>query len=347
MGVSKKTPRWAQLLGPDYFALVASGMSHEDAASSLRSDNGVAIGGMSLDSISRAMRSYASDVRQAVGCSPSETIDNALQEAIKSGERLSRPLTGLVPPPLAPTAFQPLVLPYRDCLVWCDVHIPYHRPEVIEQSIESAISRGIRSLIIAGDFMDVHWGSKFSAWKTKGAHHENIRREFSIAQKIFSIIDEAFEEIIIIPGNHDGGRFMHMTGGSVDFELLCSWLFGWPVDSKPEKVTIGLNRSLVLEGSPRGTWRITHPRKARKIPLSLAEELAAKFQCNVLTAHQHHLGVRMHRHLPYICCDGGHMQDERITDYKQEVDDAHANWVAGWVELVDGWPLVCAAKPVG
>lgn len=272
-------------------------------------------------------------------------IDRVLQEAVIRDERLRMPFKGLVPPPLAPTAFEPLVLPYRDCLLWCDVHVPYHLNEAMAASLRSAVSNNLRRIIIAGDFMDTHWGSKFISWKTKAVHHESIREEFAIAQAIFAILLDTFEEVIIIPGNHDGGRWQRFTNGAVDFELLCSFMGGWKVDEKPDKLTIGMNRSLVLEGSPWGDWRITHPRKARKVPLSLAEELAAKYGMNILTAHQHHLGSRMHRHLPYICCDGGHLQDASITDYKQEVDDAHANWVAGWVELVDGWPTCRAWRP--
>lgn len=331
----KKTPEWALDVLPAYFGHIAGGMSHEDAALAVKDAYPEETAGKSLGTILRNMRNARQNFVQYGG-----------EEATFEGELARQSFHGLVPPPLAPTAFEPLVLPYEDCLVWCDIHIPYHRADVIEQSLESAVNHGLKNLLIAGDLMDIHWGSKFMSWKTKGGHHENIRQEFAITQKIFSILDRTFEKIIIIPGNHDGGRFMHMTGGSVDFELLCSWMFGYRVDEKPEKLKIGLNRSVTLQGSPRGDWRITHPRKARKVPLALAEELAAKFQCNVLTAHQHHLGVRMHRHLPYICCDGGHMQDERITDYKQEVDDAHANWVAGWVELVDGWPNCYAATRV-
>jgi predicted phosphodiesterase len=352
--VARKTPDWALELAPAFYQLVAQGVGREEAAHKLRADHPSIIGALSLETIQRAMRLFKAELVNGGlqvesddgSLAPLDFVDAALQEAILAVDgRTRRVPKGSVPPPLTPTAFSPLVLPYKDSLVWSDVHIPYHLPEAMERSLDSALDKGITRIILAGDFMDVHWGSRFMAWKTKGMDVENIKQEFAITSRIFKLLLELFEEVVVIPGNHDGGRFQHLSNGSIDFSLLCAFMIGCSPAEMPENLIVGMNRWLVMEGSPRGDWRITHPAKSRKVPLMLAEELAAKFQQNILTAHQHHLGVRMHRHLPYICCDGGCLQDERLTDYKQETDDSHANWAPGWVELVDGWPLCQSVLP--
>ena len=128
------------------------------------------------------------------------------------------------------------------------------------------------------------------------------------------------------------------------FEQLMQLTLGCSLEELSKTFTIGQNRWFSLVGSSWGDWRVTHPKQIRVIPLGLAEVLAWKFDTNVLTAHQHYLGVRKDRYGHYVVCDGGHMQDEERTGYKQECDTTHSAWCAGYVELVDGWPRLIPAR---
>lgn len=347
---SKKTPSWASAALLEEYDGLAVDLTYEEAAGALRSKYEF-LRGKGLEAIMRGMRSMRREAPVGPrGAVEAPLMDEAEEAAAPDGDLLEDELAGKlfqgsVPPPLASTAFKPLVLPYQDSLVWCDTHVPFHMNDCMEESLNSALSNGVRQIILAGDFMDIHWGSRFIAWKTEGAHVENVRQEFAISQAVFKILLNEFDSVVVIPGNHDGGRFQHMSGGAFDFRLLCSLMGGFPLDKEPENLTIGMNRWMVLEGSPWGDWRITHPQKARAVPLALAEVLAWKYSMNILTAHQHYLGARMDRYGKHIVCDGGHMQNEGITDYKVEVDNSHSNWTPGWVELLDGWPVTRAYRP--
>jgi hypothetical protein len=336
----RKIPSWVDETYPRYFQLVGMDFSHDEAAQQLKEEFSGLLQDKQIGTITRNMRGlkqeiqerfdeYHNNVFAAIGANPSY------------GEVQTAPELQ-VPPPLGGTFTSPVLskyidIPYADGHVWCDCHVPNHNDGLIEKSLRRAKEQGGMNLYIAGDFLDMSWASKFVAWGQAGP--EQVKEEFAIAKKIIQLALEVFENIYIIPGNHDGTRFKYMSNGSLGFENLFVMAMG-SADMLNKRVHVGERRYMVLRDSKWGDWRITHPQSARAVPLSLAQTIALKEQQNVLTAHQHYFGMGFDRYGHFMICDGGHMTNEELTEYKMEMDTAHSNWAPGYVELVDGWPYL-------
>lgn len=313
------------------------GLSNEDAALSVRELNPGIVGHLSVMTISREMRRWSRKIKE----------ESARERLINEITNEEFGASGGVPPGRAqPPSVLPLpphlVLDYQDGHVWSDAHIPYHIPELMDISLMRAKSDGIKNLYVPGDLFDLKWASSFIDWGKEGP--EQVSKEFDCARKLMDTVMEVFDRVVITPGNHDGGRFRRVSDGVLSFEQLLEMVLGIRLIDYRDKIIVGHNRWFRLEGSPWGNWRLTHPKSARAIPLSLAQRLSEKFHENILTAHQHYLGVSMDKNSYYILCDGGFMQDERLVGYKNEVDTSHSQWTPGYIELVDGWPHIVSSQ---
>jgi UDP-2,3-diacylglucosamine pyrophosphatase LpxH len=294
------------------------------AAEDLRSGYKELLEDISVSYIERSMRLAAQNARGTAA--PENTLG------------AEEPVDGC-PPDLPPTIGEcsspPLIVEYDDGQVWSDTHIPLHTPELMQRALSDMYRKRHRRLYVAGDFMDCQFASAFTSWGSAGP--AEVREQHKAAEQILEAVLDVVNEIIIIPGNHDGTRFKHMSNGSMGFEMILRGLVG-PAALRDGKIKFTEKRWCVLKGSPWGDWRLTHPGAMRKIPLSTASAIALKVGTNVLTGHEHHLAVGFEPTGRYMVCNAGHMQAEHLTDYKQDVDTTHASWTSGYVEFVDGVP---------
>lgn len=281
-------------------------------------------------------------------------LTNLSSETIRRGFRLYAatlkggeigPTPASMPPPVEVSGLPPVIsgeisIPYRDGHVWCDCHIPMHNEELIRLSVTRAAMNPGQNLYIAGDFLDMDWASKYVGWGMKGPRE--TLREFGVARQIMEYALHVFDNIYIIPGNHDGARFKNMSKGALGFEALMTMVLGMDEHFRDGTIVLGEQRHITLKDSPWGDWRITHPDKARAVPLSLAQAISQAKHCNVLVAHQHFLGASFDRWGKHIICDGGYMAQERLMDYKVECDGTHSAWSPGYIELVGGMPNIVA-----
>lgn len=83
-------------------------------------------------------------------------------------------------------------------------------------------------------------------------------------------------------------------------------------------------------------YRASHPQEYSKLPLKNADELAQKFQCNIITAHEHHLGKTWDRYQRYVVVNGGCMEDQSKAAYTRLRDNNKPNFHPGFVLLKDG-----------
>lgn len=316
----KKTPRWVEKYRDEY-NVYADKYGKTAAAGLLKTFNPELLM-MSTDTVARAFRAFAEEEDRGGVVGPTQCS---------------------VPPPtdatdLPPSVSDGIVIPYADGHVWCDCHIPLHNSDLIELSITRAAMRPGQNLYIAGDFMDMDWASKHQGWGLKGPRE--TRREFDMARDIMQMAMHVFKKIYVIPGNHDGTRFKYMSKGTLGFQSLMTLVLGSDEHMRNGSIVIGEQRHMTLLGSPYGDWRITHPDKARAVPLSLAQAISTTKHTNVIVAHQHFLGVAFDRYGKYIIADGGYMSSEMLMDYKTEVDSTHSAWAPGYLELVGGMPNI-------
>lgn len=340
MSRSREWSAWVEKYAPKWFYLTGvQGWTADEAANHLKAIN-KDIPKMANDSMRRRFAEYAQEIKTI----RAEYNPQVATEGIafpEWGAADSSPAQ--VPPPLGLSELPPVIsngidIPYEDGHVWNDCHIPLHNDKLMNYSLERAKVDGVKNLYIGGDLMDMSWASRFIGWGS--ASPREIEQEFSIAKKIVEAAMTVFEKVYIIPGNHDGTRFKYMSHGALGFTNLMTMILGSDSWKDDNYLTIGEKRWMRLRGSAWGDWRITHPISARANPLSLAQALCLKHGENILTAHQHYLATGFDKTGRYLICDGGYMSHEELMEYKQEVDSTHSGWAKGYVELVDGWPML-------
>src|SRR3972149_10814896 len=102
--------------------------------------------------------------------------------------------TSFAAPDLAPVA------KYSGEFVVCsDLHIPWHSPPALEHMCETAVALSVPTLVIAGDLIHADALSRFDHFQDTPP----IALELRSARSVLDALENVFEHIIIIPGNHD------------------------------------------------------------------------------------------------------------------------------------------------
>ena len=62
-------------------------------------------------------------------------------------------------------------------------------------------------------------------------------------------------------------------------------------------------------------WRATHQLNYSRLKGRVGDDLAQKFQCNIITHHQHHTGKIMDRYGRYVIIDNGGLHASEMMAY--------------------------------
>ena len=242
-----------------------------------------------------------------------------------------------------------LVVPYQDCVVVGDAHMPYiHKPAMIRMLCQ-AKEANIKTLVLNGDALDFDWASYFISMAAPGTM-EAVELHRRAIYDIMYALSGIFTKIYITRGNHDE-RLLARANKLLSLQSV--WhMFACPDDKWRDrdgnKLPNLLNVCEITErfymtmtGSPTGDWRFTHQKNYSVIPGRVASRLATKFNCNVIAAHEHHLAmVTSGTVANHYALSGGWLGDERKVEYKQMRDTLHPKSTVGWIALVDGVPQV-------
>ena len=85
-------------------------------------------------------------------------------------------------------------------LVLPDVHVPFHDIQALTVAISEAIKRGVKSVLLNGDFFDFHGGSRF----IKDPRLRDMSAELDVGAEVIKTIHTALDcPIYFKKGNHD------------------------------------------------------------------------------------------------------------------------------------------------
>lgn len=240
-----------------------------------------------------------------IGSSIHVTKD-ALQKRTK---RLSHPYD---PQPLPPELEEE-----GDFVVLADIHANFVHWDVIRKAVELGSRFAIKRCIIAGDALNADALGRFP-----GLYYTApVKHELECLKEVFDTLFSHFREISLCRGNHDF-RVSKATFGQFDFSSFLEHI----APKKASRVTTtDYDRIWVKTSS--GKWLIAHPDTYSRDPLKTARTLSSKYDCHVLTAHEHHGAVGISdngRHivgsLPCACTE---------PPYKAMNSNAMPNWVMG------------------
>lgn len=243
-----------------------------------------------------------------------------------------------------------------------DIHIPYHRTDVILGACKLADTLGIRRLFILGDFLD---GSAVSSFLDRGATTKVVD-EILATGKVLSALREIFDEIILIQGNHDHRleKFIASLrggpGGRTAFDMLAAAL-DVDRDSTPGELARDyLARFLEADGVElhelsecvlNDFWYLYHPGGSSINPPTFERAIANKKLMGVIGGHSHLWGLGFHQSASFPVWNMGHACKHEEFRYPKQKISKYPNSVPGYgaiyqtPEVPEGKLLPIAVHP--
>jgi len=215
-----------------------------------------------------------------------------------------------------------------------DVHVPYTDYDLAGMVSLVGRVKSIKTLIIAGDLFDL---DVFSTWSpiTLEATWADERRA---AQALISEWLQTFEEIFIVTGNHDR-RIQRKLDGQFGAEDFLN-ILGFGHEPRVQWSNWG---HLVMD-TPQGEWRITHGKQYSINQLVVADQMALKFDQNIMSHHEHHLAMGFDRYKRHAIVNNGCLVDPEKLAYVQLDDTKMANMQKGFATLINGYPQIYGEK---
>lgn len=214
-----------------------------------------------------------------------------------------------------------------------DVHIPCTDWSLAERMCEVAVRRKIDTLFVIGDFWNLDALSRYDHI----APPCPLAVELDMGSRLMMRWRQVFSRIVVRLGNHDV-RLHKQVAGGVSHEMMTSFLdAGHGVEYAP------YGHVEILSGGQR--WRATHPSAYSRLKLRTADDLAQKYQCNVISWHEHHAGKTRDKYNRYTIINGGGLFDADKFAYVNLFDNTLPTMNQGFVLLEDGWADVLTPYP--
>lgn len=199
-------------------------------------------------------------------------------------------------------------LDFDECMIAGDFHLPSCKMGYIQKMCalaERHMKPGKRILLDCGDILN----------GDKDSRHEPLApqitrsQEFDLVKGVVDYLLGTFDEIYMIPGNHMRKRFMGRLEQDMSYEQLTVLL-----TSHPRRVHISPYDIYHLR-TGGDDWTITHQYQYSKNKLIKANQLAQKYQTNIVTFHQHHTAIGRDEWDRYTIVDCGGFHDSSMMAY--------------------------------
>lgn len=226
-----------------------------------------------------------------------------------------------------------------DVIVVGDVHVPYTNKKLVELVREAAQKFGIKQIAIVGDLFSF---SSLSKWPTI-VREPTVSEELRGARELLSYWMQHFDQAFMCMGNHDL-RLLGAVKGELGPDNLAD-MFRPPAVA-PARLRMTMRDRMWLSTKPK--WLLAHQVMYGRAKLSIAQQLSATYECNVLTHHQHHQAVGQSANGKYIIADNGCLCDANSTPYKALVTNSFPEWCVGFSIFTGGTYLpYWHGKPFG
>ena len=226
------------------------------------------------------------------------------------------------------------VLDWERCIIIGDAHLPTTDFALAETMLKIAQRLGIKKLLIAGDLINADAYSRYEHLVSP----PTLAEESAVAVRFMARVGEVFDEHVLLRGNHED-RFLKRNGGNVSVGVLGA-LFS---SARGKLRTTPYSYATVRSGGQ--VWRVTHQRNYSRIPGRVAERLAMKYGCNIISFHQHHVGVHMSSNGQWVLVDGGGLFDDEKMAYVQLTDSIMPRMARGFVVLEHGTASLVTPYP--
>lgn len=212
-----------------------------------------------------------------------------------------------------------------------DAHVPYTDWEFATLVSEIAKKHlpEPRELIIAGDFFSY---DQFSTY-AQIVKHPSWKQERKAAKALLKLWFDTFDVIYGLMGNHDR-RLQKFVMGAFDENDIISMVY-----SNPDKLKWS-NYGYCIVDTPTGEWRITHPKNYSINQLTVAEQLAFKYDQNIISHHEHHAAIGFDRYGKHVIVNNGCLLEQNKLHYVALDDSKSDAMMKSFCMLKDGYPYL-------
>lgn len=225
----------------------------------------------------------------------------------------------------------PITIELNNVCLAGDFHVPFTDERLMEDLFHICEEHQTKDLIIGGDFWDCDNYSRFLHLTTTASFQEEIEEVKKELKRLLS----HFDRIWFCRGNHEK-RWCDLNAGKVGMNELFRLAIPGNIseDEFGKRVTITTDDHIHLIQNGQ-LWLICHPKNFRVIPLSVAQDLAAKHLCNVVTFHGHTFRQGRDRSGQFRIAEGGGLFDRDALDYLRETS-CHPMTRSGFYILKNG-----------
>ncbi len=239
---------------------------------------------------------------------------------------VDEPVTGAIP---LFTGHREIVA--DDIDVWNDLHGTLVNVDFLEKAGNDAKKEGIKKLLIAGDLLN---NGAVSPHKKRQVNLEaNLETEFDFGRQILEFAASIYDEIEIMPGNHDLW-IIEAFNGAVSFTTAMRMLV--VSDAVRSKLNVtDYDRVTIL--TSRDKWVVSHGHGYNRTPLVEAEKLSKHFEASIIKPHQHNsAGPVRSANGKHVLIDSGGFIDQRKAQYVQMNTSTFPVWTNGYVRIQGG-----------
>lgn len=218
----------------------------------------------------------------------------------------------------------------NEMIVTGDWHVPTSNWDYLETMCQFGarhMKKGARRLALVGDLFNFDAISKYD----NVSPPVSVNHELNAAETTLDYVMDVFDEVYFTMGNHDQ-RFTKLMAGTFGVERL-QRLFVKHLESGRFKAT-DLRQMETRSGGV--DWRLTHQHNYSRNKGIVAQQLCLKFQTNIISHHEHHVGSGRDVYNRYTWINNGMMGDYEKMPYVMDADSISPVMCNGFTFLRNG-----------
>lgn len=209
-------------------------------------------------------------------------------------------------------------------LIVGDVHVPTTKFDFAKLAVTVAKYYNIKNLLIAGDFFNFDLFSRYDPL-TVGTSWKQEREAGKALVKFWLTW---FDDIRFLMGNHDRRMIKWSAGHLDEYDI-----FGL-ITTSPKASFSNFGYCNLVSGNEH--YLVTHSSEYSVNQLTVADQLAQKNQCHIISHHEHHVAKGFDRFGRYVLVNNGGLFDESKMAYAKLDTNKKPSMINGFSVLVNG-----------